>query len=130
LEASKENPIALDAIRLLLLTGFRRMEAMALPRPWIDPQARCIRFGDTEERGAVRIIGALAVCLLEALSARAVSPWVFPGETGQGARYYIVRMASAETKAEVVTPHLQFTNNEGRSNPHPRPSVRRWRIDR
>jgi integrase len=35
-EAAGENPVALAAIRLLLLTGFRRMEALALPKAWID----------------------------------------------------------------------------------------------
>jgi len=82
--AIEESPVAVAAIRLLLLTGLRRMEALALPRAWIDPQARCIRFGDTKSGAQLRVIGAPAVCLLEALPARAVSPWVFPGETRQG----------------------------------------------
>jgi integrase len=80
----EESPVAVAAIRLLLLTGLRRMEALALPRACIDPQARCIRFGDTKSGAQLRVIGAPAVCLLEALPARAVSPWVFPSETRQG----------------------------------------------
>jgi integrase len=83
-EAAEENPVALAAIRILLLTGFRRMEALALPKTWIDPQAHCIRFGDTKSGAQLRVIGVPAVRLLEALPARAVSPWVFPGETRQG----------------------------------------------
>jgi integrase len=86
-EAAGENPVALAAIRLLLLTGFRRMEALALPKAWIDPQAHCIRFGDTKSGAQLRVIGAPAMRLLESLPTRAVSPWVFPGETGQG--YFI-----------------------------------------
>src|ERR1700730_14210097 len=39
----EESPVAVGAIRLLLLTGLRRMEALALPWAWVDSQARCLR---------------------------------------------------------------------------------------
>ena len=47
-EAVGENKTALAAIRLLLLTGMRRMEVLALPRAWVDFRMRCIRFEDTK----------------------------------------------------------------------------------
>jgi hypothetical protein len=47
-EPDGENPIALAAIRLLLLTGLRRMEALALRHSSVDGSARCIRFEDTK----------------------------------------------------------------------------------
>jgi transposase InsO family protein len=62
----------------------RRMEALALPRAWVDMQARCIRFGDTKSGAQLRAIGAPAVRLLEALPVQASSRWVFPGERPDG----------------------------------------------
>ena len=76
----EENPVALAVITLLLLTGLRRMEALALPRAWMDTQARCIRFGETKSGAQLRAIGAPAVRLLETLPTQAGSRWVFPGE--------------------------------------------------
>jgi integrase len=43
-----ENTIGIAAVRFLLLTGFRRMEALALPWAWVDAKFRCIRFEDTK----------------------------------------------------------------------------------
>jgi integrase len=45
------NPTGLCALRLLLLTGLRRMEALALEWQWLDFRARCIRFPDTKSGG-------------------------------------------------------------------------------
>jgi integrase len=80
----EDNPVALAVIRLLLLTGLRRMEALALPRAWVDMQARCIRFGDTKSGAQLRAVGAPAVRLLEALPVQANSRWVFPGKRPDG----------------------------------------------
>jgi integrase len=83
-EAAGENATALAATHLLLLTGLRRMEALGLPRAWVDGRARCIRFGDTKSGPQVRPIGAVAVRLIEAQSARDDCPWVFPATDGDG----------------------------------------------
>lgn len=99
-EAEGENPIALAAIRFLLLTGLRRMEALALPRSWVDGRARCIRFEDSKSGAQLRPIGAEAVKLTEELAAAwlqrcknaaleertalKVCPWVFPAAHGDG----------------------------------------------
>lgn len=83
-ETAGENPTALAAIRLLLLTGLRRMEALALPRAWIDTRTRCIRFEDTKSGAQLRPIGADAVRLLEAVPQREGMPWVFPADRGNG----------------------------------------------
>jgi len=83
-EAVGENATALAAIRLLLLTGLRRMEALALPRAWIDARTRCIRFEDTKSGAQLRPIGADAVRLLEAVPQREGMPWVFPADRGDG----------------------------------------------
>ena len=86
-EAAGENQTALAAIRLLLLTGLRRMEALALPGAWVDGRARCIRFEDTKSGAQLRPIGGEAVRLVEAQNVRVKSPWVFPA--AKGARHFV-----------------------------------------
>lgn len=83
-EAVGENKTAVAAIRFLLLTGLRRMEALALPWSWVDAKAHCIRFEDTKSGWQVRAIGSEAVKLLEAQSKDDECPWVFPADTGEG----------------------------------------------
>lgn len=83
-EVAGENATALAAIRLLLLTGLRRMEALGLPRAWVDGRSRCIRFEDTKSGAQLRPIGAEAVKLIEAQPARDGCPWVFPASHGDG----------------------------------------------
>ena len=84
-EAAGESRTALAAIRLLLLKGLRRMKALALSCEWVDGRARCIRFEDTKSRtlGSLRPIGGEAVRTIEAQTARAKSPWVFPAAKGK-----------------------------------------------
>src|SRR5262249_54032261 len=83
-DTNGDNATALAAIRLLLLTGLRRMEALALPRAWVDGPARCIRFEDTKSGAQLRPIGAEAVKLIDALPTRRRCPWVFPASNGDG----------------------------------------------
>jgi len=83
-EAVGENKTALAAVRFLLLTGLRRMEALALPWLWVDTKARCIRFDDTKSGWQVRAIGSAAVALLETRPRQEDCPWVFPADTGEG----------------------------------------------
>jgi integrase len=83
-EAAGENSTALAAIRLLLLTGLRRMEALALPRAWVDGRTKCIRFEDTKSGAQLRPIGTAAVRLIEAQPVRNGCPWVFPASHGDG----------------------------------------------
>jgi integrase len=83
-QAAGENSTALAAIRLLLLTGLRRMEALALPRAWVDGRSRCIRFEDTKSGPQLRPIGTAAVSLIEAQGVRDGCPWVFPASHGDG----------------------------------------------
>ena len=58
------------------------MEALALPRAWIDRRHQCIRFGDTKSGPQIRPLGGAAMRLLESLSFREESPWVFPADQG------------------------------------------------
>jgi integrase len=79
-----KNRTAVAAIRFLLLTGLRRMEALALPWAWVDRRGRCLRFGDTKSGPQFRPIGGEAVNLLERQPVREGCPWVFPAERGDG----------------------------------------------
>ncbi len=81
-EAEAGNEVALAAIRFLLLSGCRRMEALSLPEKWIDPKAGCIRFGDTKTGAQIRPIGASAFAAIEGTPRR--NGWVFPASRGTG----------------------------------------------
>src|SRR5450432_1101062 len=83
-EAAGGSATGIDALRLLLLTGFRRMEALALPRSWIDARAKCVRFEDTKSGYQLRPIGSEAVKLLAARPSKNKSQWVFPADRGEG----------------------------------------------
>jgi len=78
-----EYESGISAIRFLLMTGLRRMEALALTRGWIDVHNRCIRFPDTKSGAQLRPIGRDAIELLKSLPVRDGSPWVFPAKRGK-----------------------------------------------
>ena len=77
-ERMRTSSVAVAAIRFLLLSGLRRMEALALPRAWIDRQHQCIRFGDTKSGPQICPLGAAAMRLLESLSFREENPGFSP----------------------------------------------------
>jgi integrase len=83
-EGTQTSPVALAAIRFLLLSGLRRMEALALPRASVDRHYQCIRFKDTKSGPQIRPVGSAALRLLDRLSFREESPWVFPANDGEG----------------------------------------------
>jgi integrase len=83
-EEGIQGRVGLAAIRFLLLTGLRRMEALALPWEWVDTRSRCIRFEDTKSGAQLRPIGSAAISLLDALPRSGVSCFVFPAGRGEG----------------------------------------------
>ena len=83
-EEGSENLIGLTAIRFLLLTGLRRMEALALPWEWVDSRSRCIRFEDTKSGAQLRPMGSAALLLLDAVPRSEGSRFVFPADRGEG----------------------------------------------
>ena len=132
-----ENRTALAAIRLLLLTGLRRMEALALRRSSVDIHARCIRFEDTKSGPQLRPIGADAVKLMEAQPVRDGCPWVFPASRGdghfvglpkvlervcasaqlEGVKVHVLRHSFAATAAEMGFSELTIAGLLGHSVP-------------
>src|SRR5262249_155097 len=108
-EAAGENATALAAIRLLLLTGLRRMEALALPRAWVDGRTRCIRFEHPKSGAQLRPIGTEAVKLIELQPIRDGCPWVFPALHGDGHLVGLPKVLDrmcAKAELEGVTVHV------------------------
>lgn len=109
LAAEDEHATGLAAIRLLLLTGFRRLEGLALQRSCFDADARCIRFPDTKSGAQVRVIGQAACDLIESQPTRKGSPYVFPADWGDGHFVGVIRVLDricARAGLEDVTPHV------------------------
>ena len=101
--------MATAAIRFLLLSGLRRMEALALPRAWVDGRHQCIRFGDTKSGPQICPLGAAAMRLLNSLPFREESPWVFPAD--QRDRHFVglpkvLNRVCARAALEGVTIHV------------------------
>ena len=103
-----ERPVALAAVKLLLLTGFRISEGQGLQRAWLNSDQSYVRFPDTKSDGQVRAIGSSAVKLITSQPARKNCPYVFPADVGDGhytaAKGCLVRLCHA-AKIEGVTPH-------------------------
>jgi integrase len=107
--ADGEHPTGLAAIRLMLLTGFRRMEALGLERCWLSRKEHCIRFPDTKSGAQIRVLGEAAMDCVAAQPGREGSPFVFPADWGAGHFIGVVRVLDrvcARAKLEDVTPHV------------------------
>ena len=76
--ATDESPTAIAAVKLMLLTGFRRMEALALQRAWVDAEAGCIRFPQTKTGAQVRPVGRAALKLIADQPVMARNCFIFP----------------------------------------------------
>jgi integrase len=83
-EAAGENKTGIAAIRVLLLTGCRRSEILALPWAWLDTKSRCIRFEDTKSGPQIRPIGTTAANFLASQTRQGTCPWVFAADRGDG----------------------------------------------
>jgi integrase len=107
--AEGEHPTGLSAIRLMVLTGFRRMEVLGLERPWFSRSEHCIRFPDTKSGAQVRVLGEAAMDCIEAQPTRADSPFVFPADWGDGHFIGVVRVLDRvcrRAQLQNVTPHV------------------------
>jgi site-specific recombinase XerD len=107
-DAAGEHPTGLAAIRLLLLTGLRRQEALGLQREWLNPEEASIRFPDTKSGPQLRVIGRAAVDLLLSQQQLGNSRFFFPADLGEGHFVGIVRVLDrvcALAGLTDVTPH-------------------------
>jgi len=78
--------IGRQAIRSLLLTGFRRMEGLTLTWQLIDAGAHCVRFIDTKSGKQMRAVGRSALNHFAAIKPKNAKPtdFVFPGSSVAG----------------------------------------------
>lgn len=85
-EIDGENIAGLRAIRFLLLSGCRRMEALALQWGTVDAQARCLRFKDTKSGAQIRPLGRAAMELLTSFRPEGAKPsdFIFQGSSKAG----------------------------------------------
>lgn len=73
-----ESPVALAAVTLMLLTGFRRNEALSLQYAWLEGDG--VRFPDTKTGPQTRPLGRAARALIEAQRRREGQVFVFPSD--------------------------------------------------
>lgn len=73
------NPLAVAALRLLLLTGCREGEILTLRWDAVDLERGFLRLADTKTGPNVRPLGAAAAELIARLPRHQRSPYVFPG---------------------------------------------------
>jgi integrase len=93
----------------MLLSGFRRMEALGLERSWVSRRDHCVRFPDTKSGAQIRVLGAAAMACVEAAPGRQCSPFVFPADWGDGHFIGVVRVLDricAKANLKDVTPHV------------------------
>lgn len=107
-EADLEHPKGIAVVRLLLLTGFRRLEALGLERKWLLEEEHAVHFATTRTGAQRRVIGAAAVALLKA-QPDTRSKYFFPADWGDGHFIGVVRVLDRiceKAGLEDVTPHV------------------------
>jgi integrase len=107
-EHNGENSTALAVLRVLILTGFRREEAQAMQRAWVNGPDGYVAFPDTKSGAQLRVIGSSALKVIAAQPEVVGNPHVFPSTIGDGP-YTAVSACLARlcrmAKIEGVTAH-------------------------
>lgn len=100
MEREGEHPTGLAAIRVMLLTGFRRMEVLAMRKEWVQPEDNLVRFPDTKSGPQMRVAGDAAMTCLEEQAMRSHSPFVFPADWGDGHFIGVVRVLDRVSRGQ------------------------------
>ncbi|MBF0340699.1 MAG: tyrosine-type recombinase/integrase [Magnetococcales bacterium] len=79
MEQEGTNPVAIAALRLLLLTGMRRGEVLTLEWSFVDFDRGCLRLPDSKTGQKTVYLGLTAMELLADLPREAGNPFCFPG---------------------------------------------------
>jgi integrase len=79
-----EPPAAINAIRLLMLTGCRVNEILSLRWDFIDDARGCFRLPDSKSGAKAVPVGAPALRLLSTIPRQAESTFVLPADRGSG----------------------------------------------
>ncbi len=103
-----ENPTGLAVIRFIILSGFRRNEALGLERKWLL-DAGGVDFPDTKTGAQMRPLGGAAIDVLRALCERSDDKWVFAADRGDshfiGVPKVLARICNRAALQD-VTPHI------------------------
>lgn len=83
-EAEGVNPVAVAAIRFLVLSGVRKSEALLLKWDEVDFERSCLRLADSKTGAKTVALGAAALSLLASLPRLENNPYVFPGTISRG----------------------------------------------
>jgi integrase len=83
-ETNGELLTAISAIKLLILTGCRKTEALSLKWEYVDFNNKCFRFPDTKTGKQTRAFGQGALNLLSDIKETSTSEWVFPSNKNSG----------------------------------------------
>jgi integrase len=75
---------AVEAVRLIALTGCRRGEIEKLRKSEVDLTGQALRLGDSKTGASVRAIGLAALDVLRNVMARSKDQFVFPAVRGAG----------------------------------------------
>ena len=82
-----ENPFAVAAIRLLVLTGARKSEILTLKWEYVDAERGCLRLPDSKTGAKVIPLGAAALQTLSEITRVEGNPYVLPG--GRKDRHFV-----------------------------------------
>ena len=108
LAVAGENPTGLAVIRFILLSGFRRQEALAIERCRLL-EAGGVDLVDTKSGAQVRPLGRAAARVLLAQSEVGGGRWIFPADRGEGhfvgVRKVLDRVCR-RAELEGITPHV------------------------
>lgn len=74
-----ENPYAIAAIRMLVLTGCRKNEILTAKRSFVDIFHRCLRLPDSKTGAKIVHLGPPVIRILAGLRAVEGNPYLFPG---------------------------------------------------
>mgnify|MGYP000114925119 FL=1 len=83
-EKKGESIVALNAIRLLLLTGCRKTEILSLTWHEVDFQNGCLCLKDSKTGQKIVPIGKPALLLLDKIGVHEANKYVFPGHSAEG----------------------------------------------
>jgi len=106
--AEGDNPTGLAIIRFIILSGFRRHEALTIQRAWLL-DAGGVDFPDTKSGAQVRPLGRAAINGLRAQRGRGEGNLIFPADQGGGHFVGVRKVLGRVCKRaglEDVTPHV------------------------
>lgn len=83
-EGEGVNPIALNIIRVLLLSGARKTEIASAKGAYLDAEHSALRLPDSKTDEKIIPLGAPALAILAELAPEDPTAWIFPASRGDG----------------------------------------------